>query len=105
MQALTQAVDAVVYGMGSRNQDKVDGMAQAILDAIAALKPIDTTPDQPADPDQGGGQDTPVTPAAPSAPATPQTSDPANAGAWVLLMAASLGGLAALALVRRRLRR
>ena len=75
------------------------------------LKPIDTTPDQPADPDQGGGQDTPVTPvtpatpAAPSAPATPQTSDPANAGAWVLLMAASLGGLAALALVRRRLRR
>ena len=111
VQALTQAVDAVVYGMGSRNQDKVDGMAQAILDAIAALKPIDTTPDQPADPDQGGGQDTPVTPvtpatpAAPSAPATPQTSDPANAGAWVLLMAASLGGLAALALVRRRLRR
>ncbi len=111
VQALTQAVDAVVYGMGSRNQDKVDGMAQAILDAIAALKPIDTAPDQPADPDQGGGQDTPVTPvtpatpAAPSAPATPQTSDPANAGAWVLLMAASLGGLAALALVRRRLRR
>lgn len=55
VQALQQAVDGVEYGYGRTGQAQVDAMAQAILDAVAALKPAetgmpDTKPNQPQQP-------------------------------------------------------
>lgn len=124
VQALQQAVDGVEYGYGRTGQAQVDAMAQAILDAVAALKPAetgmpDTKPNQPQQPADehpeiadaiangtwGQPKPTPAPTAAASqqaAAAVPQTADAAAPVLWMVLAVLSLGGAGALLVLRRR---
>lgn len=124
VQALQQAVDGVEYGYGRTGQAQVDAMAQAILDAVAALKPAetgmpDTKPNQPQQPDDehpeiadaiangtwGQPKPTPAPTAAAgqqAAAAVPQTADAAAPVLWMVLAVLSLGGAGALLVLRRR---
>ena len=125
VQALQLALAAVQYGYGHTGQDEVDAMAQAVLDAIAGLKPVNTG-------STGGQQGTtnnsntgsnnassngtnnkvsqtaaaPAQAAAPAAQAAvtvvPQTSDTAEPALWIALTLLSLGGLAGLTVLYRR---
>ena len=124
VQALQQAVDGVEYGYGRTGQAQVDAMAQAILDAVAALKPAetgmpDTKPNQPQQPADehpeiadaiangtwGQPKPTPAPTAAAgqqAAAAVPQTADAAAPVLWMVLAVLSLGGAGALLVLRRR---
>lgn len=124
VQALQQAVDGVEYGYGRTGQAQVDAMAQAILDAVAALKPAetgmpDTKPNQPPQPADehpeiadaiangtwGQPKPTPAPTAAAgqqAAAAVPQTADAAAPVLWMVLAVLSLGGAGALLVLRRR---
>lgn len=124
VQALQQAVDGVEYGYGRTGQAQVDAMAQAILDAVAALKPAetgmpDTKPNQPQQPADehpeiadaiangtwGQPKPTPTPTAAAgqqAAAAVPQTADAAAPVLWMVLAVLSLGGAGALLVLRRR---
>lgn len=124
VQALQQAVDGVEYGYGRTGQAQVDAMAQAILDAVAALKPAetgmpDTKPNQPQQPagehpeiadaiangTWGQPKPTPAPTAAAgqqAAAAVPQTADAAAPVLWMVLAVLSLGGAGALLVLRRR---
>lgn len=124
VQALQQAVDGVEYGYGRTGQAQVDAMAQAILDAVAALKPAetgmpDTKPNQPPQPADehpeiadaiangtwGQPKPTPAPTAAAgqqAAAAVPQTADAATPVLWMVLAVLSLGGAGALLVLRRR---
>ena len=124
VQALQQAVDGVEYGYGRTGQAQVDAMAQAILDAVAALKPAetgmpDTKPNQPQQPagehpeiadaiangTWGQPKPTPTPTAAAgqqAAAAVPQTADAAAPVLWMVLAVLSLGGAGALLVLRRR---
>ena len=124
VQALQQAVDGVEYGYGRTGQAQVDAMAQAILDAVAALKPAETgmpdtkptQPQQPADEHPeiadaiangtwGQPKPTPAPTAAAgqqAAAAVPQTADAAAPVLWMVLAVLSLGGAGALLVLRRR---
>lgn len=85
VRALQQAVDAVQYGFGRSGQEKVDAMAQAILDAIAALEPVEpgTDPNQPTDPDQpGGGSEQTQQPAATPGSEHPEIAEAIANGTW-----------------------
>lgn len=126
VQALADARNAVVKGVGSSDQALVDEMAQNILDAIAALEPT-AEPDQPADDgsNDSGANNTGNTsnaanssqaangqarstsgsaaqPAQAAGAVIPQTGDAAAPALWALLAAASLGGTLTLTLLRRK---
>lgn len=125
VQALQLALAAVQYGYGHTGQDEVDAMAQAVLDAIAGLKPVSTgssggrqgTTDNSntgSNNDSSNGTNNKVSqtaaaPAQASAPAAqeamtvvPQTADTAEPPLWIALALLSLGGLAGLTVLYRR---
>ena len=122
VQALQQALDAVKYGYGHTGQSAVDAMAQAVLDAVAALEPAETESSgngqQSGSGNSGSGSSsggnnttsqaaaTPAPAVAPAAQAAvtavPRTADTEEPALWAALALLSLGGLAGLTLLRRR---
>lgn len=118
VQAVRNAVNAVVYGAGQQDQADVDGMALAIRQAVEGLtRAMGTASSQNQDqhPEIAeaikngtwGKEDNTSKPAqqASGTQATvPQTSDTENVTLWVALMAISLVGLAGLGIrtIKRR---
>lgn len=118
VQAVRNAVNAVVYGAGQQDQADVDGMALAIRRAVEGLtRAMGTASSQNQDqhPEIAeaikngtwGKEDNTSKPAqqASGTQATvPQTSDTENVTLWVALMAISLVGLAGLGIrtIKRR---
>lgn len=118
VQAVRNAVNAVVYGAGHQDQADVDGMALAIRRAVEGLtRAMGTASSQNQDqhPEIAeaikngtwGKEDNTSKPAqqASGTQATvPQTSDTENVTLWVALMAISLVGLAGLGIrtIKRR---
>lgn len=118
VQAVRNAVNAVVYGAGQQDQADVDGMALAIRRAVEGLtRAMGTASSQNQDqhPEIAeaikngtwGKEDNTSKPAqqASGTQATvPQTSDTENVTLWVALMAISLFGLAGLGIrtIKRR---
>lgn len=118
VQAVRNAVNAVVYGAGKQDQADVDGMALAIRRAVEGLtRAMGTASSQNQDqhPEIAeaikngtwGKEDNtskPAQQASGTQAAVPQTSDTENVTLWVALMAISLVGLAGLGIrtIKRR---
>ncbi|HIX17843.1 MAG TPA: leucine-rich repeat domain-containing protein [Candidatus Gemmiger faecavium] len=118
VQAVRNAVNAVVYGAGQQDQADVDGMALAIRRAVEGLtRAMGTASSQNQDqhPEIAeaikngtwGKEDNtskPAQQASGTQVAVPQTSDTENVTLWVALMAISLVGLAGLGIrtIKRR---
>ncbi len=104
---VTAAIEAVDRELMSDDQTKVDAMAEAIEDAIAALVKIDDSGDTnvPTEPDNGNGEDGNV----PTEPDTgadeegkaPQTGDSNMAMMYILLLGSS-AGIAGLTVLMRK---
>lgn len=107
---VTAAIEAVDRELMSDDQTKVDAMAKAIEDAIAALVKVDNSDDTnvPSDPDKGDGEDTSNEPTEPdSVPEpdeegeAPKTGDSNMAMMYILLLGSS-AGIAGLTVLMRK---
>ena len=108
---VTAAIEAVDRDLMSDDQTKVDAMAKAIEDAIAALVKVDNSDDTnvPSDPDKGDGEDTSNEPTEPdSVPEpdeegeAPKTGDSNMAMMYILLLGSSAGIAGITALMRKK---